>query len=375
MTTEIVVSDFPRNHIVEFGGLPVLDAVPSRGSRDLRENAAEVLERRGEPVPAALVPGEGPDAARLRAALDDPGSVAWWLPLVSWEDGGFRYAGDHLRELARRVDGADVVALVLGGTVDHRRVEDDAGRPVAEARPQVFVDPPGNPYIDDDAAVLSGAVEAMTELAGEFPNLRALFVGEIDDAQIHLASGVDVTPLLAALPGLTEFEMCAEGGPEIGIRGHDGLRRLALNGAVHTDALHRLAACRMPALERLELWSSEEFSDAQDPDERAAFDALFHGDAHPRLRHLGLRDFTFVDAMVGQLAGSPLPSRLEGLDLSRGALTDPGARILLDAGAFRGLARLDLRYHYMTDEMAERVRAAFTGAGVEVDVRHGRRRR
>ncbi|MFV2175762.1 hypothetical protein ACFHW2_09870 [Actinomadura sp. LOL_016] len=374
MTEEIVVSNLPRNHLVEFGGLPVLDAVPSRGSWDLRENAAEVLERLGAPVPDGLVPDEEADAARLRAALADPGSVAWWLPLVSWADGGFRHADDHLRELAGK-RGGDVTALVLGGTFDHWRVEDDARKPITEARPQLFVGPAGDPYVRDDNVVLADAVEALTRRAGDFPNLRALFVGEIDDSQRFACAEVDAGPLLEALPGLAEAVLCAQFALRFRLPEHAALRRLTFHGVLLEDEIRGVAACRLPALEHLEMWSSEEFSDAQDPGERAAFDALFHSDTMPRLRHLGLREFTFVDDMLEQLAGSPLPPRLESLDLSRSALTDAGARVLLDSAAFRGLARLDLRRHYLTDEMAERVRAAFTEAGVDVDVRHGMRRR
>jgi hypothetical protein len=39
MTVE-VVTNFPRNQIIEYGGLPVLDTMPSRTSWDLRERAA-----------------------------------------------------------------------------------------------------------------------------------------------------------------------------------------------------------------------------------------------------------------------------------------------------------------------------------------------
>ncbi|MBE1532106.1 hypothetical protein [Actinomadura algeriensis] len=368
MTAEIVTGNFPRNHIVEFGGLPVLDAVPSRGSWDLRENAAKALEGLGEPVPYVLVPDEGPDAARLRAAVADPGSVAWWLPLVSWADGGFRHADDHLRELAERVEGADVTALVLGGTFDHGRVEADARRPITEDRPQIFVGAPGDPYVRDDDVVAHDAVAALTRRAADFPNLRALFVGEIDDSQIFECAEVDVAPLLEALPELTEFAVCLQFALRFRLAGHAGLRRLTCHGVMLPDEIEGVAACRLPALERLEMWSAEDFGDEQDAEERAAFDALFHSGTMPRLRHLGLREFTFIDGMLGRLADSPLLSRLESLDVSRGALTDEGARVLLEAEGFRGLARLDLRHHAMSAATAERVRGVFAEAGVDVVV-------
>jgi hypothetical protein len=95
----------------------------------------------------------------------------------------------------------------------------------------------------------------------------------------------------------------------------------------------------------------------------------------PRLRHLGLRAFTFIDQMAGQLATSRVLPRLRSLDLSRSFLTDEGAQVLLDSAGFRSLERLDLGYHFMSDEMAERVGQVFTAAGVEIDTGHSRRRR
>ncbi|MEV5826509.1 hypothetical protein AB0L25_13120 [Spirillospora sp. NPDC052242] len=376
MTEEIVHTGYPRNQIVEFGGLPVVDALPSRGSWDLRERAAEALARLGAPVPDVLEPDAERDAARLRAALADPGSVAWWLPLISRTDDRFAYTDDHLRELARRVKGEEVTALVLGGTLDIGQIEDYEEEPIDAAGPPLFtVPPPDGSDEQGDDEVLAIAVEAMARRAGDFPNLRALYIGEIDDDQRCTCNGVDTALLLGALPNLSEFVMCSLFGLRFQVPEHTGLRRLALQGPMFPDDVLGLAACRLPALEHLDLWSSEDFSDAQDPDERAALDALFHSDTMPRLRHLGLREFTFVDDMVEQLAASPLVPRLESLDLSRSALTDKGAQALLDHEAFRGLARLDLRRHYLTDEMTERVRRAFTEAGVDVDLRHGMRRR
>jgi hypothetical protein len=376
VATEVVISSFPRDQIVEFGGLPVLDALPSRSSWDLREEAAAALEHMGAAVPPGLVPDEQDDAERLAAALADPGSVAWWLPLVSWADGTFHHTGDHLRRLAERTRSEAVTALVIGGTFDHDRVESDAREPLGTPRPQVFVTPiGGDPYVDDDEVALSQAVEALAQRAADFPNVRALFVGEIDDDQVFSGAEVDVATVLESFPRLEELVMCAQLALRFRVPGHTALRRLALHGVLQADEIRGLAACRLPVLEHLELWSTEDFGDAQDPGERSALDELFGSGTMPRLRHLGLREFTFIDRMVEQLAGSQVLPRLRSLDLSRSALTDAGAQVLLDSDGFRGLQRLELGHHYMSGEMAERVGQAFTAAGVEIGTGHGRRGR
>ncbi|XRQ06775.1 hypothetical protein ACN3XK_61280 [Actinomadura welshii] len=369
MTPEIIIASLPRNQVVEFGGLPVLDVVPTQSSRNLRQDAAKALGRLGAPVPPHLEPDEERDAARLAAALDAPGSLAWWLPLVSWEEDGFRYVDDHLDSLLRQVPGEAVTALVIGGTVDHLQAEDDGEEPVAARGSRTFHAPArDDPYGDEE--VLSEAVQALARRAADLPNLRALFVGEVDTGQQHHGDDVDVTALLEAFPRLEELTACAFLALRVRAADHTGLRRLTLQGAMWEDEVITLASCALPALEHLELWSQEQMSDEQDPAEREAFGLLFGSETMPSLRHLGLREFTFIDELVEELAASPLLPRLRTLDLSHSTVTDKGARTLVSAEGFRGLTHLDVRRHYMSAETAETVRRTFTAAGVSIDVGH-----
>jgi hypothetical protein len=71
---------------------------------------------------------------------------------------------------------------------------------------------------------------------------------------------------------------------------------------------------------------------------------------------------------VRAVTEAPVVPRLHTLDLSLGTLVDEDAELLLATPALRGLRRLDLHHHYLSEEAAERVRAEFTAAGVEVDV-------
>ena len=103
-------------------------------------------------------------------------------------------------------------------------------------------------------------------------------------------------------------------------------------------------------------------------EEFADLEPVLSGRAFPRLRSLGLRNAEEPGMWIRALADAPVTPALHTLDLSRGALRDEDAAALLDAPAFRSLRRLDLHHHYLSEEMVERVRETFTGAGVEVDL-------
>ncbi|MEV5826177.1 hypothetical protein AB0L25_11425 [Spirillospora sp. NPDC052242] len=59
-------------------------------------------------------------------------------------------------------------------------------------------------------------------------------------------------------------------------------------------------------------------------------------------------------------------ARLESLSLAMGTLTDRGAEALLSGRPLTHLRRLDLRHHFLSEGMAERVRAALPGVDVDL---------
>ncbi|WP_116243919.1 hypothetical protein [Nocardiopsis sp. FIRDI 009] len=310
MRHEIVPGYFPRNHVVEFGGLPVAVFAPGdheyEGSHheEVHEFVVRWLEDRGLPVPRHLLP-EG--AAALRAAgLADPGSVAWWVAVSEVDD-----IPAWLEYFTETVDTTAVTALVVGGAVEGDEAED--------------------------------IVLALIHHSERFPELRSLFVGEIDDGRTTTHEA-EIAPLFAALPGLTDLRCCVSDDLEFGRVEHAALRRLVIHStALSPRVVEDVAASDLPALEHLEMWSGERFADAQHEWEAEAFERLAHSTTLPALRHLGLRDFTFMDEIVALLARGPLVRGLDSLDLSRSFLTDTGARLLLGDPAFHGLRRLDLR--------------------------------
>ncbi|MBB6118135.1 STM4015 family protein [Nocardiopsis algeriensis] len=308
-------------HLTEFAGLPVVE-FPAEGTEEGLSDEAR---------------------SRLEAAIADPGSVAWRLRTTYGE----RFS-EYFSRFLSEVDTGQVGALVIGCWDE-----------------EIYETPPVVPR------------DLLIEHAAAFPALRSLFFGDVvmEEAEVSWIQQTDLAPLAAAFPELAELAVRGSGDPEMAqdelrlhVPSHPSLRSLTVQGGGLPGHLSReIASSGLPALERLELWLGvENYRGDTAPEDLAP---VLSGEAFPRLRHLGLRNAEHTDRWVPELVRAPLLERLEVLDLSLGTLTDEGARSLLDRiDAFAHLERLDLHHHYLSDETAERVRAAFTEAGVGIDL-------
>ncbi|MFF7738271.1 STM4015 family protein [Streptomyces sp. NPDC007984] len=213
------------------------------------------------------------------------------------------------------------------------------------------------------------AMDALVAAAGRLPALRSLFVGDMnrEDCEISWISHGDVTGLLTAFPQLEEF----------GVRGaqtltfppvsHAALRRLVIQtGGLPGEVVRGVAASDFPALEELDIWlgSAEYGADATVSD----LEPVLTGARLPALRRLALRNSEIQDEIAAALASAPVVSRLTGLALSMGTLSDAGALALLAGQPLTHLSELDLHHHYLSEPAAERVRQELTSHGVRVDL-------
>lgn len=308
-------------YMTEFAGLDVVD-FPSKESRP----------------PAPTASGEDP----LAAAKADPGAFAWRLTLLPF--GEEETFGAYLERFVAEVDTAAVTALIIGNCWDPGPANDD----------------------------VDGVRDLLIGRAAAFPALSALFFGEVarEDTEFSWIAQTDVSPLVAAFPGLAELGVRGTGRMNIAGRAyelawnvprHEALRRLTVQThQLERPVIHGVLGSELPALESLELYLGKGTA----PEDLAP---LLSGAVLPALKHLGLRNAKNTDALVTALADAAVTGRLSTLDLSLGTLTDKGARVLLETPAFRDLDRLDLHHHYMSEDMTEQVRAHFAGAGVDLD--------
>ncbi|WP_306369484.1 STM4015 family protein [Nocardiopsis sp. CC223A] len=319
------------DHLSEFGGLPVFEYVSPAGMA----SPTERYDRR--PAPDALA-----QLAALRTVRD----YAWRLGVDSYEpEEDFR---EYFASFVEAAETTEVRAMVIGPADSSEAQE------------------PGTP-----------ARDALVEHAAAFTGLKSLFIGDIiaEEQEISWIHQPDLAPVLAALPGLTEFAVRGTGDPYmheksrlgLDIGRHDALRSLTVeSGGLPAGIARGIDAAELPALEELELWLGVD--DYRGDTAPADLARTLSGEAFPKLNRLGLRNAEDTDLWVRALADAPVVRRIRTLDLSMGTLTDEGAQVLLDAPGFRGLRRLDLHHHFMSEEMEDRVRGAFAEAGVEIGV-------
>ncbi|GAA1541360.1 STM4015 family protein [Actinomadura kijaniata] len=209
--------------------------------------------------------------------------------------------------------------------------------------------------------------DALVEAADRFPALRSLFVGEIlpEEQDISWIEHGDLSPVPGTFPALERLDV--RGSQDLILEPFTGanLRTLRFEtGGLPGEVVRAVAASHLPHLERLDLWlGTEEYGgDATVAD----LEPFLAGERFPALRHLGLENAEIQDEVAAAVAGAPVVARLESLSLALGALTDRGAEALLSGQPLTHLRKLDLHHHFLTEEMANRIRA--TLPDVELDL-------
>ncbi len=214
---------------------------------------------------------------------------------------------------------------------------------------------------DDSAKVVS----ALVSDAAKLPRLRALFIGEMtmEESEISWIEQSDVSGIWKAYPDLTHFQIRGGNGLSLGKIDHPNLTSLIVEaGALDAKVVKQVAEANLPNLKHLELWlGTEEYGANTSPRD---LDPILSGRAFPKLEYLGLRNCDYVDEIAASLADAPILDRITSLDLSLGTLTDKGAEALLKSVRVPLLSRVDLHYHYLSDDMMARLRAAIPGVDV-----------
>ncbi|MYT35851.1 leucine-rich repeat domain-containing protein [Streptomyces sp. SID8356] len=226
------------------------------------------------------------------------------------------------------------------------------------------------PWWDGDYSSFEPVRDLLVAHADRFPALRGLFLADVvgEECEVSWLQMCDVTPVLEAFPLLEEFTVrgCGQEGLALRPVRHAALKTLRFeSGGLPGDLVRAVTASELPALERLDLWfgSSWYGADATVGD----IGPVLAGGTFPRLRHLGLQNSELQDEIAAAVASAPVVAQLETLALSMGTLSDTGGEALLNGQPLNHLTTLDLRHHYLTDPVLDRLRKACAPAVVEAD--------
>ncbi|MEZ0114596.1 hypothetical protein ABH920_008631 [Catenulispora sp. EB89] len=223
----------------------------------------------------------------------------------------------------------------------------------------------------DGEEAMSGwddARDALLADASRFPNLEALFVGDVSSelTEVSWIEQADPGLLLAAFPNLLVFGMRGASALDMKPLVHENLRELTMQtGGLPPRVVRTVGQSTLPALTGLDLYlGTSIYEGGADADDLAD---ILSGASFPALRHLGLRNAEDTDALAALLAHAPVVAQLESLDLALGMLGDEGVAALLAGQPLTHLRRLDLHHHWISDEMIDRLWQALPEVDVNVD--------
>lgn len=210
----------------------------------------------------------------------------------------------------------------------------------------------------DSSENIKQIISTLIENKDKLQHIKSFFFGdmEYDECEVSWIEQGDYTNLYAAFPNLESLTIKG-GGIRLGNLSHPNLKELIIiTGGLPVGVLHSIANASLPNLERLFVYlGAEEYGcDASIEDVLPLLNpALF-----PNLKHLGLVDSEFQNEIVQAVMESDLPQKLETLSFCYGTLTDSGAQYLLDhVDKLKNLKDLDLQYNYLSDAMAEKLKA------------------
>jgi hypothetical protein len=219
-------------------------------------------------------------------------------------------------------------------------------------------------YPDGDDPSSEDAVVLLVSSAERFPNLRALFFGDItpDEIKMTWIHQSDVSPFWGAFPHLREFGIRGGWDLELGTIRHAKLKTLKVEAAgVMPAVVHEIGAADLPELEHLEIWLGQSASGGHcRPHDLAG---ILDGQRFPKLATLALRDCEWADDLAVAVATAPILYRVKRLDISLGTLGDVGVDALVASPAVRRLQHINIAHHYVSDAGVAKLNAL----GIDVD--------
>lgn len=216
----------------------------------------------------------------------------------------------------------------------------------------------------DGAQALIDGVIANKE---KFSHIKSLFVGDMDfeDCEVSWIIQGDYSKLWAAMPQLEKLVIKGSCNLELGEICHNQLQHLEIIcGGLPSAVIQSVQKAKLPSLQTLLLYIGIE-DYGFDGDISTIKNFLAQSD-FPKLAYLGITDSEIQDEITKVVLECKYIDQISTLNLSMGSLTDKGGQLLLEqVSKHANIKTLDLEYHYLSDEMMDKLKGL---SGVIVNV-------
>ncbi len=201
-----------------------------------------------------------------------------------------------------------------------------------------------------------------------FAHIKSLFIGDMDyeECEVSWIIQADYSRLWEAMPQLEKLVIKGSSGLNLGTVNHENLRHLEIIcGGLGKDVIRSVQEAKLPNLETLLLYIGVE--DYGFDGDISTIKELLEKSDFPKLTYLGLTDSEIQNEITQAVLDSKYISQITTLDLSMGSLTDEGGQLLLDRlPRLPGIRELNLEYHFLSDEMMEKL-SGLSGITVNVE--------
>lgn len=201
----------------------------------------------------------------------------------------------------------------------------------------------------------------------KFSHVTKLFVGDMDyeECEVSWIIQGNYEALFAAMPQLESLTIKGSTDLQLGQVVHPNLKSLTIIcGGLPRDVIASIRDAKLPALENLVLYLGIEDYGFDGSVKDVA--ALLEQSDFPKLRSLGICDSEIQDEVTKLVLESKYIDQIHVLDLSQGTLTDEGGKLLLaQIPSHPGIQKLDLQYHFLSDEMMEKLASLPIDVNVE----------
>ncbi len=220
----------------------------------------------------------------------------------------------------------------------------------------------GSAFEEDCQPIVDGIVEH----ADRFRHIKKLFVGDMsyEECEVSWIMQGNYSALWKAMPQLKELTIKGTTDLELGEISHENLEALTIIcGGLPADIIESIGKAKLPNLKKLLLYIGVD--DYGFDGDAGTIRTLLEQMDFPKLEYLGIADSEIQDELAEVVLESKYMGQIHTLDLSCGTLTDKGGALILEKiPDYPNIKTVDLHYHYLSDEMMNRLK----GLSVKLDV-------